>query len=325
MSQLINIENIHEVKEFAFKNNELFILTNRYIKFGGIEIKGEFRCITFWEDYLLYQNLKGNNIIIYNPLEQRVIKVINGAREYGLWFLDKYGKIPVDDKVMSLNPFLELIETNSVFSTCSNGIYNFNRFKNSVKCTYVSIGEIKWILELGEGVKVNGDFYLFNQIIVVPISNNGIVGINIETGKELWRLANINANSFQIQPKTNYLISLDSNSIGDNWYYVISPTNGQIIVDKKFDCFYYGAGGSQACIDDNHYYFISNTMGFPKEMRTEKITHLGCINLQTHEIEWMNKIGTTSDKKIEYQKLEVHDGKIYLLDEEKTLHIYKIE
>jgi hypothetical protein len=165
---------------------------------------------------------------------------------------------------------------------------------------------------------------LINNVLIFSTTNQDLIGIEIETGKELWRLNNINAGYFQIQPKTNYLISLNSNSAGDNWYYVIDPITGRKVIDKKFEKFYYDAGANKACITENHYYFISNVMG-DGGYRDERKTHLGCINLHSHEIEWIEKIGTTSDRRNEYQKPEINNGKIYLLDGEQTLHIYEIE
>ena len=200
-------------------------------------------------------------------------------------------------------------------------------FTNLNRTVYVRYdndsGEKIWTLDFSEN-RINGNVLLIKKVLVFPTTSQDLIGIEIETGKELWRLQNINAGFFQIQPKTNYLISLNANSAGDNWYYVINPLNGEIIIYKKFDNFFYDAMGSRACITETHYYFISNVVG-DGHQKDERITHMGCINLQTHEIEWVEKVGATSDRRSEYQKPEINNNKIYLLDGEQTLHIYDLE
>lgn len=184
-------------------------------------------------------------------------------------------------------------------------------------------GEEIWSLDFSEN-KVVGNTLLIDNILVFSTTNHHIIGIDIETGKELWRLEKINAGSFQIQPETKYLVSLNANSAGDNWYYIINPLNGEILVNKKFEKFYYDATANKACITDTYYYFISNVMG-DGGYKDERVTHLGCINLQSHDLEWIEEVGATSDRRSEYQKPEINGNKIYLLDGEKTLHIYELE
>lgn len=319
------IENIGLVNEFKFLNNYLITLTQNEIRNAETNLSrnGDFYCIRPWKTFLLTQNKQENNILILDR-NLDIVKEISGESNYALWLLNACSLIPVGDKVFKLLESLELQETKiSIFPKDCISKFGIRRAKNSVLCDNLNTNQLKWQFELGEEIKVAGDFILINGIVIVPTTNQDLIGIGIETGKELWRLKNINTSHFQIQFKTNYLISLVSNSVGDNWYYVIDPKTGQKIIDKKFNNFFFGAGGSKACITETHYYFISNEYGYPSEHRTERITHLGCINLQTHELEWVEKIGTTSDRRSEYQKPEIHNGKFYLLDGEQTLHIYE--
>jgi len=321
-----NLNKINSVKEFGFYDNNLCVLTSDNIKFKNIEISGNYRCFKFWNNFLIYQNLIGSNLIFYDLEKHLVVKEFTGATEYVLWYLNNNSQIPIDEKVFILTRNLELKETNlNEFPRCSNEKYAIDRFKNTVECTDVYEGNLIWKFELGDNIKVVGDFILLDNLVIVSTTNQDLIGIELESGKELWRLKNIKSNFFQIQPITNYLISLISNSVGDNWYYVINPLSGKLILEKKFKNFNHGAGGSKACIDETHYYFISNEFGYPSEMRTERVTHLGCINLQTHDIEWIEKVGTTTDRRSEYQKPEIKGNKIYLLDGEQRLHIYELE
>lgn len=199
-------------------------------------------------------------------------------------------------------------------------------FTNLNRTVYVRYdndsGEKIWSLDFSEN-RVNGSVLLINHILVFSTTNQDLIGIEIETGKELWRLSNCNMHHQQ-QPNTNYLVGLSANSFGDNFYQVIDPISGMKIVDKKLENFYYETRPNKACVTATHYYFISNVLGDGTGTKSERITHLGCINLQTHEIEWIEKVGTTSDRQSEYQKPEINNNKIYLLDGEQTLHIYEL-
>lgn len=319
------IENIRLVNEFKFLNNYLITLTQNEIRNAETNSSrvGDFYCIRTWNTFLLTQNKQENNILILDR-NLNIVKEISGESNYALWLLNACSLIPVGDKVFELLESLELQETKiSIFPKDCISKFGIRRSKNSVLCDNLNTNQLKWKFELGEDIHVDGDFILINGIVIVSTTSQDLIGIEIETGKEIWRLKNINASHFQIQLTTNYLISLVSNSVGDNWYYVIDPKTGQKIMDKKFNNFFFGAGGTKSCITETHYYFISNEYGYPSGYSTERITHLGCINLQTHEIEWVEKIGTTPDRRSEYQKPEIHNGKFYLLDGEQTLHIYE--
>lgn len=185
-------------------------------------------------------------------------------------------------------------------------------------------GAVIWALDFSEN-KIIGKPFLLKNIITITTSNQDLIGIEIETGKELWRLSNCNLHHQQQQPNTNYLVGLSANSFGDNFYQVIDPISGKKIVDKIFENFFYETTPNLACITETHYYFISNVLGDGTGKKSERQTHLGCINLQSHEIEWIEQIGSTSDRRSSYQKPEINGNKIYLLDGEKTLHIYELE
>jgi hypothetical protein len=187
-----------------------------------------------------------------------------------------------------------------------------NVFKNRNICDGAEI----WSLDFQDN-KLNTNVKLINDTLVFETSNQDLIGIESQTGKELWRLSKSNLH-LQQQPSTNYLVGLSSNSFGDNFYQVIDPINGVKLIDKKFENFFYETTPNLACITETHYYFISNVLGDGTGTKSERITHLGCINLQTHELEWIERIVG-----IGFLKPEVHNNKFYLLDGEQTLHIYE--
>jgi len=209
------------------------------------------------------------------------------------------------------------------FYSKSNELLLFTDFLGNVfKKRNIYNGLEIWSLDFSQN-RVNGSVLLINDKIVFSTTNQDLIGVEIETGKELWRLSNCNLHHQQ-QPNTNYLVGLSANSFGDNFYQVIDPICGKKIIDKKFENFFYETTPNKACITETHYYFISNVFGDGTGTKSERITHLGCINLQTHDIEWIEKVGNTSERQSEYQKPEINNNKIYLLDGEQTLHIYEI-
>ena len=205
----------------------------------------------------------------------------------------------------------------------SNDFLIFSNLNRTVYARYDVIeGKKLWTIDFTEN-RVSGKIFFVENCLIFETTNQDLIGVEIETGKELWRLANCNLHHQQ-QPSTNYLVGLAANSAGDNFYQVIDPIMGTKIVDKKFENFFFETTSNLACITETHYYFISNVLGDGGQ-KDERITHLGCINLQTHEIEWIEKVGTTADRRSQYQKPEINNNKIYLLDGEQTLHIYELD
>jgi len=319
------IESIELVKEFQFLNGSLFILTQSKIRNAatGKNIEGEFYCMRNWKNFILTQNKNEKNILILDK-DLNVIKEISGASNYALWLLNACDLIPVEEKVFQLKDSLELEETKiTIFPKNCIHTYGIRRGKNAVLCDDLEGIKLKWRFELGENIKVGGDFILLDKLVIVSTTTEDLIGIDIETGKELWRLRNCNLYQ-QKQPNTGYLIGLASNSVGDNFYQVVDPSNGVKLVYKKFKNFFYDTRPTLACITATHYYFISNVIGDGSGTASIREIHLGCINLENHEIEWVEKIDSVRESISVYKKPELINNRLYLLDEEKTLSIYEL-
>lgn len=313
-------------------NNEFFIKDkdDQIIKFPFQVLENQTKKIT--DKYLYYQEGKICFRVDFDTLSRSVFYEINS--DFEIWicnddyiFLAKRTEIRREYEFSLVNLRNDKIKWSDksmirYFSKDDNQLLFTDFLGEIYKKRSVENGDEIWTLDFSEN-RINGNIHLINNVLVFPTTTQDLIGIEIETGIELWRLKNIIAGFFQVQPKTNYLISLNANSAGNNWYHVIDPLNGEKLIDKKFDNFFYDAMGSKACITETHYYFISNVVGDGGQ-KDERITHLGCINLQTHEIEWIEKIGTTSDRYSSYQKPEFHNNKMYLLDGDQTLHIYEL-
>ncbi len=262
---------------------------------------------------IFYKTKHGFDIWICNEDFIFLAKRTEIRREYEFSLLDlKSGKTKWSDK--SMIRYFSKTDNQLLFTDFFGEIYKKRRFED---------GSTVWTLDFSEN-RINGNVLLIDNVLVFPTTNQDLIGIEIETGKELWRLPNCNLHHQQ-QPNTNYLVGLASNSFGDNFYQVIDSVSGKKIVYKKFDNFFYETQPTLACITAIHYYFISNVVGDGTGIKSERQTHLGCINLQTHEIEWIEKVGTTANRVSSYQKPEINGNKIYLLDGEKTLYIYELD
>lgn len=264
-----------------------------------------------FQSKIFYSNPSNSNVWIVNDNYIFEAKRTENRREYEFELVELDSK-QVNWGDVSTIRFFSKSNEHLLFTDFLGGIYQSRAFED---------GREIWSLDFSAN-KIRGNVLLFNDALVFTTANDEIIGIDINTGGELWRLANINVGFFQVQPETNYLVSLNSNSVGDNWYVVIDPIEGRVLLNKKFENFYFDAAGNKACITETHYYFISNVMG--DGINNERITNLGCINLRTHELEWIEKVGTTDSYRSEYQKPEINGNKIYLLDGKETLHIYEI-
>lgn len=319
---MIEVTKIRNVVEFAFFYNSIVVLTNKGIEHigNGNKLEGRFYCIRNFENILLTQNNDENNIIVLDNY-LNIVKEITGANYYSLWLLNKNNQIPIDEDTYILNKSLELIKTNRTeFPGICNSRYSISRFKNTIKCTDVFTGEFFWEYDFSKKEMVIEDFILVKNILIVSTSSETLIAINLETGKELWRLDSCGY-YFQKHPTKNYLISFVSDTFGDNKYLVIDPFKGAKIIEKEFDVSF-ETSPLFACITDTHYYFISNLIS-NSPGNVERITHLGAINFKTHNIEWFEKISKTKGRNYEYQKPEYYNNRFYLLDGEKTLHIYE--
>jgi hypothetical protein len=310
------------VNEFSAKGDSLFVLSDKFICRDSVErvYEGLFYCIRRWKEYLLTQNKEETNLIVLNKSLDKIHE-ISGEPNYALWLLTDTGLIPAGNSVFRLNDDLKLTKTNiEIFSKSCNREIGIRRAKNAVLCDDYNTNTLKWRFELGENTKVEGDFFLFDKIVVFSTSSQNLIGLDTKNGKELWRLSKSNLH-YQMQPSKNLLVGLASNSQGDNFFQVVDPLTGERMVDKSFNKFFYETNPSLACVSKDHYYFISNIMGDGSGSKSTRENHLGCINLRTHEIEWIKKI-VSKDEYVEFKKPEYNDGKLYLLDGNRTLHIY---
>jgi len=302
----VNEELIHQ---FEFNESGFSILKeNIFFYVGSTLIKYNFNTR---KESLFFKSEEDNEIWLFN-----------GSYLFKAKHTDIRGEYIFD--------FISIIENRILWSDIeklelSNLSSKFLIFTNLTQTYFYrysfGLGKKIWNLDFSEN-RINGKVLLIKNILIFPTTNQDLIGIEIETGKELWRLPNCNL-YHQQQPNTGYLVGLSANSFGDNFYQVIDPIRGEKLIDKKFEDFFYETTPNLACISETHYYFISNVLGDGTGKKSERVSHLGCINLKTHELEWVKKMSRNTEKISEFKKPEYHQGKFYLLDGEQSLHIYE--
>lgn len=188
-------------------------------------------------------------------------------------------------------------------------------------CLDLNTGNESWTHSLPEGEKVEGDIYVYENILVVPSKTGQIPfdktylqGIDINTGELLWRRE---SNIYLYQNKRTGLL----HAFGGEVYIAIDPKSGEILIRKEFKGIKEANRllilSNMCRMGDDGFYFISDYV------ENHYDCQFGKINTETHEIEFTQKLdvaeGVKADPPI------YHKGKIYIKDNLDTLHVYEQE
>ena len=250
-------------------------------------------------------------------------KLTSGSVNYSLWLLNSNSQFPINGKVFELNNTLELIETKiPVFPKVTNSQYGIRRSKNCIWCQLAENGDLLWKFELGENVSVD-DLYIYENQIVVTVSTRDMIGINLSSGEETWRIENTSMYLLK-QPNTNNLMSFNSNTFGDNFLESIDTANGDRIIKKSFSDFHFQTKTGMGYIHESKYYFITNLGYNTNTKESERISQIGCIDTQTFEMDWIEPVGKTDGRRHDFIKLFVNKGKMYVFDLNNHLFEFKL-
>lgn len=194
--------------------------------------------------------------------------------------------------------------------------------KTGLQYVDTSLQQAFWTYSFPEGEKVQGDIYLYDNVLVVPSmagqmpnNKNYLQGIDINTGKEIWK-----DEGYFLHLQQDLQTGLLYGFAGEK-YQVIDPITGNKLVDKEFTGLkeekrllvttpmsrLYGDG----------LYFISDYV------ENHYDCQFGKINTESHEIEFIQKLDVAECVKADPPIY--HKGKIYIKDNLDTLHIYEQE
>ena len=165
-----------------------------------------------------------------------------------------------------------------------------------------------------ENPPISRFIYYYKDTLIVsleikPLEEYRLLGLDARTGEEKWSIEDADYRYIQ-DPMTGYLYD-----IGGKRFNVVDPGEGKILYkgdmtaeNKKFDIL-----PEWGILGKNSIYFIDN---FPR-------SRVGRIDLKTYKIEFVVDLNFSNGVKI--TDLSYHNGRLYILDTDKTLHIFAEE
>lgn len=171
-------------------------------------------------------------------------------------------------------------------------------------------GNIQKTLDF-ENPQISRFIYYYDNILILsleikPLEEYQLLGLDAGTGEEKWRIEH--ANFMYIQdPETGYLYD-----IGGKRFNVINPLEGKVIYqcDMTSENEKFGVIPEWGILGKDGIYFMDN---FPR-------SKVGFINFNTHKIDFV--LDLEFDAGIKIMKMVYHNGRLYILDTNETLHIF---
>ena len=166
-----------------------------------------------------------------------------------------------------------------------------------------------------ENPPISRFIYYYKDTLIVsleikPLEEYRLLGLDARTGEEKWSIED--ARYLYVQDlEKGYLYG-----IGGNLFQVIDVKNGKILVYERLSSEiekYKVFPARKGCLSPNGLYFYSNSAD----------CKFGLINLHTHKIEFVVDLNFSNGVKI--TDLSYHNGRLYILDTDKTLHIFAEE
>lgn len=282
----------HENNLFISTEIDTFLFDTKYISNEGMKMSGVRVLPSFVSDQFIFSNYQtdlGLKIVRYNYKDFRLEQLFN--YQIGRDALGIDGRLIFSEK---------------------------NFFARKVFCIDQDTGQEQWTLDVNEfdkafinekeiKSKIEGSLFAYDNSIIVPVSGNKLLRINCVTGQVIWKSENINP-----------LLKLDANiliNVSNSYYREISPDTGETLVEyemkseyEKHDFTVTGPLGVFTVTDT--YIFIVHAMGYK----------MGCINRSTGKIDWSTAVG---DGKVTLPHAPIfYKDKLYVLDDEGTLHVY---
>jgi outer membrane protein assembly factor BamB len=184
-----------------------------------------------------------------------------------------------------------------------------NRKKNMLCLKKSHSGEEIWGYSLGEN-KVYGNLLKYLNILIIPLNNNHLLGLNAQMGTRLWELEDCFLDNY-LDENTGLLYGY-----GGERFDVIDVVKGEKILQKTFEGSKekYGINPYQSmCTLANDGLYFTCDWYYPVKF--------GKVNIHTQEIEFVQELGV--EKGVKARKPVYHNGRLYILDTVGTLHIFE--
>lgn len=196
-----------------------------------------------------------------------------------------------------------------------------NFFARKIFCIDQGTGQKYWELdvsEIGQTVssgketkgKIVGSLMAKNKVLLVAISNSKLVKIDTDTGNILWERGSTN---HLLQFYGGRIINVDA-----GYYREISSDTGKTLVEYPMKSEYERHGFR--FMGTNRNFTVTDTHIIIVDAMSYK---MGCINRSTGKIDWSVEVG---EGKVTLPNAPImYENKLYILDDEGTLHVYEKE
>ncbi|WP_335966823.1 hypothetical protein [Galbibacter sp. PAP.153] len=326
------MKKINQIKgaESIFTNNKVVFIRgeNEILASNIIFVKNEFQL--FKSTYFIYRykdeelevfNINTNSFDKYFENSNQIIGSLKNSKEFLLVektsntlhkVVDFKNKFSFDfNKGISIFYDDMLISTSGISYTKKNKIEVFS---------IDSINAPLWHYKLPEDFTIFGPPQVIEDVLFFKATKEvnrykKVIGLNIKTGEVKWE------QSYQIPYHENNITSLinPENNLcygyGESQYQIFNPLTGVIVFEKDMSE-YYAKGIApnvyRNAIFNNKLWFVSG--------RGEN-AKFGALNIATSEIDFVQDAPLENDE--QFETPVYHDGKLYLLDTGKTLHIYE--
>ncbi len=184
----------------------------------------------------------------------------------------------------------------------SGGSLNYRKLDNF---------ELLWSYSFGDDMNIYGPLYLVDQVLIFRTNTAHLIGLDIETGKELWRLEKCNR-AFHILEEQQKMFSLQTNR-----YQVIDPIKGEKVIEKRFEDMEeklkIWPSSHLANVYPEGLHFVSNYQG----------TRFGMVDIYNSEIAWVQDHNPEAGRYEGLAAPVLHQDKLYLHEARKTLYLYE--
>lgn len=282
----------HENNLFISSETDTFLFDVKDLSKKGVKMAGVHVLPAFINDQFIFSNYQtdsGLKIVRYN---------------YKNLSLEEFFDYQIGRDTLGVDNKLVFTEKNFI----SRKIFCIDQGTGK-KCWELDVSEIGQTVSNGKEAKgkIVGSLMAKNEGLLVAISNSKLIKIDTNSGNLTWE-----------RDSTNHLLQLYGDriiNVDAGYYREISPDTGKTLVEYEMNSEYVKHGFTATgplgafTVMDTHV-FIVHAMG----------CKMGCINRCTGKIDWSVEVGegivTLPHAPIVYK------DKLYVLDDEGTLHVY---
>ncbi len=207
------------------------------------------------------------------------------------------------------------VNESEILTYAGKNIYSFNASNGEQiwKFNVEEIGaHVDFIEKTDKKGKVSAYPLLFDNLIIVPVYGYHLLGLNKETGEQIWKTElKIISLSYAVSIDPEFIHVLGHSNKGV-MYYCIDPSDGKILIEKElFDLFKPVSNMSQHTVTKTHIFFTDARKG-----------KIYALNRETWQFDWEYQCKKFTGG---YNPPVIMDNKLFQLDSEGNLYVFESE